>query len=46
MTMITAHAGHVLIDLPIFLGPVVAVCAWIGIQMRRDRREGGGVDER
>jgi hypothetical protein len=42
----TAHAGHVLIDLPIFLGPVVAVCAWIGIQMRRDRREQGGADER
>ena len=45
--MITAHAGHVLIDLPIFLGPVAAVCAWIGIQMRRDRRdEQRGVDER
>ena len=40
--MITAHAGHVLIDLPVFLGPVVAVGAWIGIQMRRDRREHGG----
>ena len=37
--MITAHAGHVLIDLPIFLGPVAAVCLWIWIQMRRDRRE-------
>ena len=45
--MITAHAGHVLIDPPIFLGPVVAVCACIGIQMRRDRRdEGGAPDDR
>jgi hypothetical protein len=42
----TAHAGHVLIDLPIFLGPVAAVCAWIGIQIRRDRRHGGGSDDR
>lgn len=37
----TAHLGHVLIDLPIFMGPVAAVVAWIGIQMRRDRRRGG-----
>jgi hypothetical protein len=40
--MIVAHAGHVLIDLPIFLGPVVAVGAWIAVQMRRDRRREGG----
>jgi len=44
--MITAHAGHVLIDLPIFLGPVAAVGVWIGIQMRRDRREERSADDR
>jgi hypothetical protein len=44
-----AHAGHVLIDLPIFLGPVVMVALWLWIANRRDRRatrkrDGEGVD--
>jgi hypothetical protein len=35
-----AHAGHVLIDLPIFLGPVLVLTAWVVWQTRRDRRRG------
>jgi hypothetical protein len=37
-----AHAGHVLIDLPIFLGPVLVLTLWIVWQTRRDRRRGHG----
>ena len=35
-----AHLGHVLIDLPVFLGPVVAVFAWVAITSRREKRRG------
>jgi hypothetical protein len=33
-----AHFGHVLISLPVFLGPVLAVLVWISIERYRDRR--------
>jgi hypothetical protein len=33
-----AHAGHVLIDLPIYLGPVIVVAAWLKFSSWRDKR--------
>jgi hypothetical protein len=30
-----AHAGHLLLDLPIFLGPVVALGLWLVVARRR-----------
>jgi hypothetical protein len=33
-----AHFGHVLIDLPIFFGPVLVLSAWILFMTRKDRR--------
>jgi hypothetical protein len=33
-----AHAGHVLIDLPIFMGPVIAITVWLAIANWRDKR--------
>lgn len=36
--VVFAHAGHVLIDLPIFMGPVLAIGAWLMIASWRDRR--------
>jgi hypothetical protein len=33
-----AHFGHVLIDLPIFLGPVAVIAGWMILTVRRDRR--------
>jgi hypothetical protein len=33
-----AHAGHVLIDLPIYLGPVVALIVWLKLAGWRERR--------
>jgi hypothetical protein len=41
MSLPVAHFGHVLVDLPIFLGPVLALGAWIWIETRRIRREDG-----
>jgi len=35
-----AHAGHVLIQLPIYLGPVVAIVAWLKIAGWREKRAG------
>jgi hypothetical protein len=35
-----AHAGHVLIDLPIFMGPVLAITVWLAIANWRDKRSG------
>jgi hypothetical protein len=36
-----AHAGHVLIELPIYLGPVVLLVAWSKLSdWRRKRKEG------
>jgi hypothetical protein len=33
-----AHFGHVLVDLPIFFGPVAVLSIWILTVSRRDRR--------
>jgi hypothetical protein len=33
-----AHFGHVLVDLPIFFGPVAVLTIWILMVGRRDRR--------
>jgi hypothetical protein len=33
-----AHFGHVLVDLPIFFGPVLVLSLWILAVSRRDRR--------
>lgn len=33
-----ACAGHVLLDLPIFMGPVVILVGWLLFVTRRDRR--------
>jgi hypothetical protein len=33
-----AHFGHVLIDLPIFFGPVLVLSVWILFMTRKDRR--------
>jgi hypothetical protein len=38
--VVFAHFGHVLIDLPVFLGPVFVLTAWLLISARRDRRRG------
>ena len=32
-----AHFGHVLVDLPIFFGPVAVLSIWILVISRRDR---------
>ena len=34
-----AHLGHVLIDLPVFMGPVVLLTLWLVISSRRGRRK-------
>jgi hypothetical protein len=36
--LVFAHAGHVLIDLPIYLGPVVALIVWLRLAGWRERR--------
>jgi hypothetical protein len=33
-----AHAGHVLIDLPIYLGPVVIITIWLKVASWREKR--------
>ncbi|HEY7630862.1 MAG TPA: hypothetical protein VH817_09185 [Thermoleophilaceae bacterium] len=33
-----AHMGHVLVDLPIFFGPVAVLTLWILMVGRRDRK--------
>jgi hypothetical protein len=35
-----AHLGHVLIDAPIFLGPMLLVIGWIWFDGRRRRSRG------
>jgi hypothetical protein len=36
--MVFAHVGHLLVDVPLFLGPVVLLGAALGISSRRERR--------
>jgi len=33
-----AHAGHVLVQLPIYLGPVIALIVWLKLAEWRARR--------
>lgn len=33
-----ACAGHVLIDLPVFMGPVAMLVGWLWLVRRKDRR--------
>jgi hypothetical protein len=33
-----AHFGHVLVDLPIFLGPVAALGGWLCLNARKGRQ--------
>ena len=35
-----AHAGHVLIELPIYLGPVLLLVAWFKLSEWRQKRRG------
>jgi hypothetical protein len=35
-----AHAGHVLIELPIYLGPVLLLVAWYKLSEWKRRRKG------
>jgi hypothetical protein len=35
-----AHTGHLLVDLSVFLGPLLIVAIWLTIAARRDRRSG------
>ena len=37
-----AHFGHVLIDAPIFFGPVLVLTLWILLMGRRDKKERSG----
>jgi len=36
------HAGHVLIELPIYLGPVLLLVAWFKFSEWRRKRRGEG----
>jgi hypothetical protein len=38
MLIVFAHTGHVLIDLPIYLGPVIIIAAWLKISSWREKR--------
>lgn len=33
-----AHVGHLLVDLPVFMGPVIVLVSWLLITTRRGRR--------
>ena len=38
---VIAHAGHLLIDIPLFLGPVVLLAVALFVSTRRERRRTG-----
>jgi hypothetical protein len=38
--LVLAHFGHVLIDAPLFLGPVVLLAGTLWFTTHRDRRRG------
>ncbi len=33
-----AHIGHLLVDLPVFMGPVIILVGWLVLTTRRGRR--------
>ena len=37
-----AHFGHVLIDAPIFFGPVFVLTLWILVMRRNDKKQRSG----
>ena len=39
MTLVLAHFGHVLIDLPLFGGPVILLAAALYVSSLKHRRE-------
>jgi hypothetical protein len=38
MTLVFAHAGHLLIDIPLYLGPVMMLGGALVVSTRRERR--------
>ncbi len=42
--MLLAHVGHILIDAPLFLAPVVLLGGALWISARRHKREGSDSD--
>jgi hypothetical protein len=40
--LVLAHAGHILIDAPLFLGPVVLLAVALYVSTRRERRRRAG----
>lgn len=38
MPLLIAHAGHILIDAPLFLGPIVLLAGALWFSTRRERR--------
>jgi hypothetical protein len=42
----TAHVGHLLVDLPIFMGPVIMLVGWLLFVTRRERRRGRATSRR
>jgi hypothetical protein len=43
--LVIAHAGHVLIDAPLFLGPPVAMALALWYSSHRAKRTGQGPDD-
>jgi hypothetical protein len=43
---VVAHAGHLLIDIPLFMGPVVVLVLALVWSTRRERRRGEGHPDR
>jgi hypothetical protein len=37
MTLVLAHAGHILIDAPLFLGPVAIMAGALYVSARRNK---------
>jgi hypothetical protein len=40
--LVPAHAGHILVDAPLFLAPVVLIAIALYVSTRRERRRRGG----
>ena len=41
MTLVLAHAGHLLISIPLYLGPVILLGVALVVSTRRERRRTG-----
>jgi hypothetical protein len=42
VTLVFAHAGHLLVDIPLFLGPVLLLGGALFVSTRRERRRSRG----